>query len=246
MTPATVRVGLLNVSYRQYYYTTGNTLYSFIESLVHTIPDYCGVRLTSVRIYTGKTLSRENLLGTFKGKCSSTLLSRVAESDSLTVILNCDGLVKFSALLRPGGSLRFSVGGTRFQKPHYAGHVRQLISTELSFILKVFETMFPLHVPDHFDYYILLFNGIYSKAHGWKNTEQSARCIRDTGLFAHVQNPDYSGTVRRKGAILCYMHTDRKQGVVKVNKANYHLMGFTKIASIDEALRKLESLPAPP
>ena len=168
-----------------------------------------------------------------------TFHDTVDTSADFSVMITFNGTVRMSLLIRPKGTLRIST-----QFPDYVQNKTSCadeLETYVYMLCDICEELFSMEIMKE-KYYILLMNGVYYTNHGFNNTLQDYEYIKSSGRFAKVVAASNLPGQRRQGTIKMYMHASGKCGVVKINKRSFHLMGFTKLNTLEQCIHNLDML----
>jgi hypothetical protein len=219
---------LLNLS------AISNNYIDVVQFYNNSVPEHDLCKLVRFTLFAGNQVSIP--IGSYSPGDVDKLTS-VTIPDSVTVSLKFRGFINFSLLLRPTYRVRISTSVPNLF-PIHAG-VEQNYNLFVYTICDIIHDILGLEI-DKSSFDILLFNGVYNLNHSLNNDDFSQ--ILNSGLFPVVLPPDFSGVRRRKGTIKMYLFNNKKRGTIIVNKKNFHLLGFTSIRDVQDAIGKLDLL----
>ena len=225
----TLRLSMINVS-SAYNFVNMNVLNLYNTLHLFQSDNY---NLICANLYKGNNLSC---------KVSSFFTSYdivVQDFCDYSLSMSFTGQYNFNILLRNSGSIRLSLSLNQHLDANVSSDVlHQTIDNEVYKLFHFCNSTFNLNICTN--YYILLINCMVYLPHNIQCTENDTNRIVNGQLFPIVVAPEYIGKRRRKGMIKMYIYSNKKCGVVYVNKSSFQFLGFTKIVDIVETVQKVK------
>jgi hypothetical protein len=164
----------------------------------------------------------------------------IPDIDSFTVCVWFKGQLKTNVLIRPNGTIRFSMKIVDvFEGILGPAELNEYINLHINLILGYLQLK-PFEMYANHDYSILLMNGICENDY-MCNTEQWVDYCKNAFPDYTIVSPEWHSLVtKRKGAIKMYINNDKKGGVVIVNNKTFQLLGFKNIYIFFETIKNLQ------